>query len=70
MLVWFLSVVVIILVVSCNGCSTAFGTTVTCLTDIKILMVATIAIIFKDILNDCKVSVARASSHFNLILDC
>jgi hypothetical protein len=56
--------------VSCNRCSTTFATTVMCLTDIKILIVTTIAIIFKDILSDFKISVTMTSSYFNLILDC
>jgi hypothetical protein len=70
MLVLFLVVVTMILVVNCNGYSTTFTTIVTWLTDIKILTVVTIAIILKDILIDCKLSVAMTSSRFNLILVC
>jgi hypothetical protein len=69
MLVLFLSIVTMILAISYNGCSTTFVTTVMCLTNIKILTVAAIAIIFKDILNDCKMSIAMVSSRFNLIFD-
>jgi hypothetical protein len=70
MLVLFLTIVTSILAVNCSGCSTVFTTTVMWLTDIKILRVAAIAIILKDILSDYKMSVAMASSCFNLILDC
>jgi hypothetical protein len=59
-----------ILVVSCNRCNTAFVTTLMCLTDINILTVAAITINFKDIFNDCNMSVAMAVAHFNLIHDC
>jgi hypothetical protein len=69
MLVLFLGIVTMILAVCYNGCSTTLTTTVTWLTDIKILTVASIVIIFKDILSDCKMSVAMTSSRFNLILD-
>jgi hypothetical protein len=42
----------------------------TCLTNIKILTETTIAIKFKDILNDCNMSIALAVTRFNLIHDC
>jgi hypothetical protein len=59
-----------ILVVSYNGCSIAFATILTCLTNIKNLTVAAITINFKDIFNDCNILVAVADAHFNLIHDC
>jgi hypothetical protein len=47
-----------------------FTTTLTCLIDIKILIVTVIALIFKDIFNYYNMSVAMAVARFNLIHDC
>jgi hypothetical protein len=63
MSVLLLGIVTMILAVGYNGCSTVF-TTIAWLTDIKILRVVAMAIIFKDILSDCKMSVAMTSSQF------
>jgi hypothetical protein len=68
-LVLFLGTVAMILAVSFNGHSTTFATTIMCLTNIKILTVVAIVIIFKDILNDCKMSVLMTVSRLNLILN-
>jgi hypothetical protein len=64
MSVLLLGIVTMILVVGYNGCSTVFTTTIAWLTDIKILRVVAMAIIFEDILSDCKMSVAMTSSQF------
>jgi hypothetical protein len=40
------------------------------LTDITIMEAGTIAMILKDIFNDCKISVVMEFSCFNLILGC
>jgi hypothetical protein len=65
--VLFLNVVTTLLAVSCNGCSTTFAIILTCLTNIKILTVATITINFKVIFNDYNMSVAMTITHFNVI---
>jgi hypothetical protein len=46
------------------------ATTLTYVTDIKILTIITIAINFKDIFDDCNISVAMTVARFNLKHDC